>query len=96
MRCYVARRPNGRFVAVCLQPNLVVEARSQHEAKQQLETLIEAYIESATRDGELVHFMSQRAPVRFYIEYWFGRIKNQFRRLNFHFRPFTETCKIRL
>ena len=88
LRCYVAKRAESRYVGVCLRPNLVVEARSQDAAMRELEVLIDAYIESATSDAQVDHFMSQRAPLRFYVEYWMPK---GLRALNSAIRKFTET-----
>ncbi len=89
LRAYVKGRPNGRFVAVCLKPNLVVEGSTQVEARQKLEQLLDAYVDDAAKDGHLEHFMAQRAPLRFHVEYWFGRLKRLAHALNRSFKPFS-------
>ena len=71
LRGFIRLRPSGRFVGVCLKPNLVVEADSREEAFEKLKDLIDAYHADAVRDGELDHFMKQRAPLAFYLE-WFS------------------------
>jgi len=71
LRGFIRLRPSGRFVGVCLRPNLVVEADSREEAFEKLKDLIGAYRADAVRDGELDHFMKQRAPFAFYLE-WFS------------------------
>lgn len=71
LRGFIRLRPSGRFVGVCLKPNLVVEADSKKEAFRKLTDLIDAYHADAVRDGELDHFMKQRAPLAFYLE-WFS------------------------
>lgn len=98
LRAYVKGRPNGRFVAVCLKPNLVVEGSTQVEARQKLEELLDAYVDDAVKDGHLEHFMAQRAPLRFRVEYWVGRLKRLAHALNRSFKPFnieTETSRSR-
>lgn len=74
LRGFIRLRPSGRFVGVCLRPNLVVEADSREEAFEKLKDLIGAYYADAVRDGELDHFMKQRAPLAFYLEWFSGRI----------------------
>jgi predicted RNase H-like HicB family nuclease len=91
LRCYVKGRPSGRFVAVCLKPNLVVEGSTQIEARQKLDQLLDAYIEEAGKDGQLEHFMAQRAPLHFYVEYWLGRLKRSASTLDHSFTTFNET-----
>jgi predicted RNase H-like HicB family nuclease len=93
LRGYIKERPNGRFVAVCLKPNLVVEGSTQSEAFRRLQQLIYAYIEDAVKDGHLEHFMAQRAPLRFHVEYGVGRLQGLALALK-SFKPFTETCNI--
>jgi hypothetical protein len=88
LRCYVKERPSGRFVAVCLKPNLVVEGGTQAEARQKLGLLLDAYVEDAVKDGHLERSMAQRAPLRFHVEYWIGRLKRLTHALNHSFEPF--------
>lgn len=94
LRGYIKERPHGRFVAVCLKPNLVVEGSTQSEAFHKLQQLICAFVEDAVKDGHLEHFMAQRAPLRFHVEYGVGQVKRLARALNQSFKPFTETCNI--
>jgi hypothetical protein len=90
LRSYVTRRPSGRFVAVCLKPNLVVEGGTQNEARQKLQQLLDAYVDDATKDGHLEYFMAQRAPLQFRVEYWVGRLKRRLALvLNRSFKPFS-------
>src|SRR6266850_2156225 len=91
LRCYTTRRPKGHYVGVCLKPNLVVHGYSEDHAKEQLDTLIDAYMDAAAKDNRLPHFMSQRAPLRFHVEYWLGRLMKHIRALNGSFRPLRET-----
>ncbi|MCH7748914.1 MAG: hypothetical protein IH939_12555 [Acidobacteria bacterium] len=88
LRCYLVIRPSGTVVAVCLKPNLVVEGRSETDARQRLHELIEAYAIDAAADGHLDLLMARRAPFRFYREFWIGRLKNL---LTGTFHTFTET-----
>ena len=93
LRCYIKQVASGEYVGVCLRPNLVVQARSEREAKHRLQELIKAYVKDAIRDGALDHFMSQRAPVRFYLEYCTGWLQAVLRSMKFV--HFTETCPVR-
>jgi hypothetical protein len=81
-------------VAVCLKPNLVVEGSTQVEARHKLEQLLDAYVDDAVKDGHLEHFMAQRAPLRFRVEYCVGRLKRLALALNRSFKPFRETRHI--
>jgi len=90
MRGYVRERPDGRFVGVCLRPGLIVEASSAEDALDKLHALIQAYANDSINDGTL-ECMMQRAPARFYLEYWTGRVRRLFRNLNGPFNTFTET-----
>ena len=74
LRGFVRRRPTGRFVAVCLRPNLVVEADSASMAFDKLRILLAVYYDDAASDCELDRFMRQRAPVVFYIEWLAGQL----------------------
>ena len=89
LRGYVKQRPDGRVVGVYLRPNLVVEGKTLHEAQHKLEQLIHAYISDSVKDGNLEHFMAQRAPIRFYAQYWIGRVLLD---LSHSFKSFTTTC----
>jgi hypothetical protein len=91
LRGYVKERPDGRFIGVCLRPNLIVEGRSSGEALHKLQGLIHAYVQDAVKDGNLAQMMSLRAPATFYREYWTGRVLLA---LSHSFKPFTETCNI--
>jgi len=91
LRGYVTQREDGRFVGVCLKPNLVVESASEDAAFRQLRELIATYVLEAAKDGHLDHFMSQRAPSRFYVEYFVGRCKRSLKLLNSAFLTFTES-----
>lgn len=95
LRGYVKEREDGRFVGVCLKPNLVVEASTQDAALRQLRDLIGAYIMDAAKDGQLDYFMSRRAPARFYTEYAFGRCLSLIHSMNRAFLTFTETKPVR-
>lgn len=93
LRGFIRLRPSGRFVGVCLRPNLVVEADSREEAFEKLKDLIGAYRADAVRDGDLDHFMKQRAPLAFYLE-WFSLRIAQFGHENWRNvgRSFAGSC----
>src|SRR5262245_32550796 len=86
---YVAKRDNDRFMAVFLRPNLVAEGRTAGEAQHRLAELLHAYIIEAAHDDQVDHFMSLRAPVRFYAEYLAARL---FHAVNHALTPITKTC----
>ncbi len=88
LRCYLVTRPSGTVVAVCLKPNLVVEGRSETDARQRLHELIANYALDAAADGHLDLLMARRAPFAFQREYWVGRVKSL---LTGTFHAFTET-----
>jgi len=94
LRGFIKQVDEGRYVGVCLKPNLVVEADSKDEAFQKLHELIRAYTLDAARDGQLDYFMSRRAPAKFYAEYAVGRAQTLLHALNKPFLTFTETCNI--
>lgn len=94
LRGYIKQVANGRYVGVCLRPNLAVEADSKDEAFRKLHDLIRAYANDAARDGQLDYFMKRRAPGRFYAEYAVGRAQTFVHALNRPFLTFTETCSI--
>ena len=94
LRGYVKERPDGRFVGVCLRPNLVVEGHSQDEALTKLWDLIAAYMMDALKDGQIDHFMAQRAPLRFQLEYCAGWLRARTHALDHNFLAFTETRTI--
>ena len=99
LRAYVKGRPSGRFVAVCLRPNLIVEGSTQVEAQDKLQQLLDAYVDDASTNGHLDYFMAKRAPLRFHVEYWLGRLRRLALALNRSFKPFnieTETSRTRI
>ena len=51
LRGFIRLRPSGRFVGVCLRPNLVVEADSREEAFEKLKDLVGAYRADAVIRG---------------------------------------------
>jgi hypothetical protein len=53
--------------------------------------LIKAYLLDACKDDQLEHFMSRRAPARYYARYGFGVVQSFVHTLN-SVQPFTETC----
>ena len=91
LRGYSVKRPNGRYIAVFLRPALIVEGRSRQEVLHKLRQLTEAYVCDAATDNQLSVLMSQRAPLRYYVEYWTGMFR---RLLDNSFTSFTETCPI--
>lgn len=91
LRGYVKERPDGRYIGVCLRPNLVVEAESQNAALDKLRALVEEYMQDAIEDDQLDHFMSQHAPAKFYLEYYADRLKALTHLLRVPFLAFSET-----
>jgi hypothetical protein len=90
LRGYVKEVAPGRHVGVCLTLNLVVEASSQREALKQLHGLIGAYLEDALQNNELDAFVPRRAPARFYVEYWVGRIASRLHAVRQGFKAFKD------
>ena len=88
LRGYVKERSDGRFVGVCLRPGLVVEGQSVRDALDKLQQLTRAYLAEAAKDGHLEHFLAQRAPAKFYVEYAVGRVLLA---LSHSFTPFKNT-----
>ena len=86
---YIAKRDEARYVAVFLRPNLVAEGRTAGEAQHRLTELLHTYINEAAHDGQVEHFMSLRAPVRFYAEYLVARL---FHAINHALKPISKTC----
>lgn len=91
LRGFIKQRAEGRFVAVCLRPGLVVEGPSKRETLSKLEDLIEAYVLEAYADGQATELMARRAPLAFYCEYLCGRAMQLFHFFDGPFQTFTET-----
>ena len=88
-RGYIAKRDDDRYVAVFLRPNLVAEGRTAGEANHRLMELLQAYLTEAASDGQVEHYMSLRAPLRFYAEYLVARL---FHAINHALKPISKTC----
>lgn len=86
---YIAKRDEDRYVAVFLRPNLVAQGRTSGEAQHRLAELLHAYVTEAAHNGNAEHFMSLRAPVRFYAEYLVARL---FHAINHALKPISKTC----
>lgn len=69
LRGFTVRRPDGRFVAICLRPYLVVEGVSWADASTRMQRLIEAYVADAINDGNLDMMLSRKAPLGVRFEY---------------------------
>jgi hypothetical protein len=91
LRGYVLDRGDGRVLAICLRPYLVVEGRTVGEAKHRLHSLTHAYLVDACQDDRLDDAMSRRAPVRYYARYAVGQVQSFVHAFN-SVKPFTETC----
>ena len=94
LRGFIKEREGGRFVGVCIQPNLVVEGASQEEALRKLQDLIHAYVRDSVEDGQLEHFMAQKAPLDLRAEYWFGRCLTGMHKMRRSFYAFSEARQI--
>lgn len=90
LRGYVRELAPGRHLGVCLTLNLMVEASSQPQALHELYDLIEAYLQDAIKNDELEQFAPRRAPARFYVEYWVGRMIGQIHALQRSFKAFKD------
>jgi hypothetical protein len=93
---YIKEADEQRYVGVCLTLNLVVEAPSQRQALDKLQTLIEAYFEDAAEQNELDKFMPRRAPFSFYAEYWAFRVRGWTHAMPKPFFTFSEARRIPL
>ena len=90
LRGYVREVAHGRHLGVCLTLNLVVEATNQRQALRDLHALIDAYLQDAIHHNELEQFAPRRAPARFYVEYWVGRVMSRVHALQRGFKAFKD------
>ena len=74
------RVADGRYIAVYLQPYLVVQGHSHREARTKLDALLQAYLEDATQDGRLHAALERRAPLSYRLEVWLSRLVHLLRR----------------
>ena len=91
LRGFTVRRRDGRFVAFCVRPYLVVEGDSFADANTRMQRLIEAYLADAIKDGTIDQMMARRAPLGVMCEYaaaWLSQA------LNNSGRTFTKECCI--
>ena len=75
LRCYGYQK-NNRWIGICLNFNLAVEAESPEELRQKMHEVIESYIETVldTEDKDSIPaLLSRRAPLYDWIIY--GLIK---------------------
>ena len=82
VKCYADVR-NGRWQAVCLDLDLMVEGSSKEDVKNRLTQMVHTYIEDARKESEPARrqLLSRRAPLRvrlawelpFLIHWAFGR-----------------------
>jgi hypothetical protein len=79
VRCF-SRPIESGYMAVCLQPYLVVKGRTSGEAKERMNALLRAYIEDAVADGTADVLMRRRAPLSLYAQYGIACVVHALRR----------------
>jgi len=76
LRCY-AKRSGSLWLAFCLDFALGVQADTLADAQRKLENQIRDHLHAALNCGErdtAQYLLTRRAPLSFWLEYWYARI----------------------
>ncbi|HEV2341508.1 MAG TPA: hypothetical protein VGS15_06910 [Candidatus Acidoferrales bacterium] len=91
LRGFIRRADDGVYEGICLTLNLAVRGKSLEEVDNKLRNVIIAYLSDATREGNWDDFVPRRAPLSYYITYYWYGIRAKFHAVN-HFKLFVESA----
>lgn len=73
LRGYFEQTSEKEWFGICITLNLPVTARSLEEAEHKLWSLISDYLEDVTEEGDFDKMVPRRAPLYFYLRYFWYR-----------------------
>lgn len=74
LRCYGYQRDETKWVGVCLDLNLAIEAESVNKLKEKMNEVIESYIDTVldtTDKASIPELLLRRAPIHDWVIYYF-------------------------
>lgn len=74
MRGYIEQTGQQEWRGICITLNLPVEGRSLEEVENKLRHLSRAYILDALEEGDLDKMYPRRAPLSYYLRYFYLRL----------------------
>ena len=75
VRGYLERIADGEWFGICLTLNLPVRGRSKEEVEHKLDELVSAYLTRACKQGKLDEAYPRKAPISYYLRYYFIAFK---------------------
>jgi hypothetical protein len=91
LKGYILRREDGHCDGVCLTLNLVVQGNTMDETERKLNTLMRDYLMDARKDGTWDDLVPRRAPLHYYLHYYYLNLLMHFDRLK-DFKLFVESA----
>lgn len=91
LRGFIRQAHDGAYEGICLTLNLAVRGKSLEEVDRKLQSVILAYLHDATREGNWDQFVPRRAPLSYYVTYYWYGIRAKFHAVN-HFKLFVESA----
>ncbi|HEX5960976.1 MAG TPA: hypothetical protein VFY97_06985 [Rhodanobacteraceae bacterium] len=94
VRSYAERLPDGQWQGFCVTFNLAAQADSSEGVRAKLTAMIDDYLHAATQGPDAAHasvLLSRRAPLYFWLKYFYIALKLRVHAFSARRAPFVET-----